>query len=111
MVSSSVNEKIEGFFDICKARGLTGEQGVIIPFANRLHLMLREDVVKACGRRQFHVWAIRHVDEGLQILTGIPAGKRGKGGQFAAGSVNRGVDDRLIDFAHMRQAFNGSDSN
>ena len=106
-----VNEKIEGFFDICKARGLTGEQGAIIPYANRLHLMLREDVVKACGRGQFHVWTIRHIDEGLEILTGIPAGKRGKGGQFAAGSVNRGVDDRLVDFAHMRQAFNGSDSN
>lgn len=106
-----VNEKVEGFFDICKARGLSGDQGVIIPHANRLHLMLREDVVKACGRGQFHIWAINHIDEGLEILTGVKAGKRDKKGQYSVGSINRGVDDRLIDFAHMRRAFNGVGSN
>ena len=103
-----VNEKIEGFFDICNARGLTGGQGVIIPYANRLNLMLKEEVIKACGRGQFHVWAIRHIDEGLDILTGIAAGKRGKKGRFPVESVNGRVDDRLTDFAQLRQSFSGS---
>jgi len=105
-----VNEKIEGFFDICKARGLTGRQGVIIPKANCLNLMLKEDVVKACGRGEFRIWAVRHVDEALEIATGLSAGKRGKANQFTSGSVNRGVDDRLVDFAHMRRSFNGAPS-
>lgn len=105
-----VNEKIEGFFDICKARGLTGGQGVIIPHANRLHLMLREDVVKACGRGKFHIWAIEHIDEGLEILTGVSAGRQTKKGQFSSGSINRAVNDRLIEFAHMRRGFSVSGS-
>lgn len=101
-----VNEKIEGFFDICSERGLTGEQGVIIPYSNRVHLMLREDVVAACGRGDFHVWSIKHVNEGLEILTGLKSGKRTRKGGFEPGSFNRGVEDRLVDFAHMRRAYN-----
>lgn len=104
-----VNEKIEGFFDICKARGLTGSQGVIIPHANRVHLMLREDVLAACGRGKFHIYAIRDINEGLEILTGLPAGKRGRRRMFPKGSVNRGVEERLADMAVMRRNFNGQD--
>lgn len=100
-----VNEKIEGYFDLCVARGLTGEQGVIIPHANRVHLMLREDVVAACGRGDFCIWSIEHIDEGLEILTGVKAGARTRNGAFEKGSLNRGVEARLTDFAHMRRAF------
>lgn len=100
-----VNEKVEGFFDLCHARGLTGEQGVIVPEANRVHLMLREDVVAACGRGEFHIWSIRHINEGLEILTGLKAGKRLRNGAFEKGTVNRGVEARLFDFAHLRRAF------
>ncbi|HTT70507.1 MAG TPA: ATP-binding protein, partial [Anaeromyxobacteraceae bacterium] len=81
------NEKIEGFFDVCAERGLTGEQGVIIPAANAKDLMLRPDVVEACGRGAFHVWAIDEVDAGLEILTGVTAGERGADGRFAPGSL------------------------
>jgi predicted ATP-dependent protease len=76
-----VNEKIEGFYDICHRRGLTGEQGVIIPAVNVQHLMLRPDVVEAARAGQFHIYAIRHVDEGLALLTGLPAGERGPDGE------------------------------
>jgi len=71
-----VNEKIEGFFDICKARGLTGEQGVIIPATNVQHLMLKQEVIEAVEAGQFHIYPVKTVDEGLELLTGIPAGER-----------------------------------
>lgn len=103
-----VNEKIEGYFDLCSERGLTGGQGVIIPNANRVHLMLREDVVAACGRGDFYVWSIDHIDEGLEILTGVKAGTRSRKGVFESGSLNRGVEARLTDFAHMRRSFGDS---
>lgn len=90
-----INEKIEGFFDACKARGLTGEQGVIIPAGNVRHLMLREDVVEAVRAGQFHIWPITTVDEGLELLTGRPAGERGPDGTYPEGTVNRAVMDRL----------------
>lgn len=104
-----VNEKIEGFFDLCKERGLTGSQGVIIPHSNRVHLMLREDVVAACGRGKFHVYAINHVNEGLEILTGVSAGNPSKSGSFPRGSVNRAVEERLIEMANMRRDYNEPD--
>ena len=90
-----VQQKIEGFFDICQARGLTGEQGVMIPATNRKHLMLREDVVEACRQGQFHVWAVGTIDEGLELLTGVKAGRRGKSGQFTRNSVHARVAARL----------------
>jgi len=90
-----INEKIEGFFDACKARGLTGEQGVIIPAGNVRHLMLRQDVVEAVRAGQFHIWPITTVDEGLELLTGRPAGERGPDGAYPEGTVNRAVMDRL----------------
>ena len=99
------NEKIEGFFDICKARGLTGEQGVIIPVSNVQHLMLRHDVVDAVQAGQFHIYPMRTVDEALELLTGIPAGERDEVGNFSAGSVNQLVDARLRALAEKQRAF------
>ncbi len=98
-----VNEKIEGFFDICNARGLTGTQGVLIPEANTQHLMLRNDVVTACRERRFAVYSVRTVDEGIALLTGMPAGERGTDGQYPEGSVNRAVEERLRAFAEARK--------
>ena len=100
-----VNEKIEGFFDICKARGLTGEQGVIIPASNVQHLMLRHDVVDAVQAGQFHIYPMRTVDEALELLTGIPAGERDEEGNFSAGSVNQLVVARLRALAEKQRAF------
>jgi predicted ATP-dependent protease len=91
-------EKIEGFFDVCRARGLTGQQGVLIPNANRRHLMLRDDVVAAAADGRFSVWAISHVDEGLTLLSGQPAGEL-REGQYPTGSFHRAVADRLAQFA------------
>ncbi len=99
-----VNEKIEGFFDVCRARGLSGEQGVLIPEANVKHLMLRHDVVKAVAAGSFHVYPVATIDQGLEILTGLPAGERGPGGQFAEGSVNARVEHRLVDYAERLRA-------
>jgi lon-related putative ATP-dependent protease len=99
------NQKIEGFFDVCKARGLTGEQGVLIPRSNVQHLVLREDVVAAVKAGKFSVWAVGHIDEGIEILTGIKAGERGGDGRFARGTINRLVEDRLIAFANRARRF------
>ena len=93
------NEKIEGFFDVCKARGLTGEQGVLIPVSNTRHLMLREDVVDACRKGEFAIYAVESIDHGLEILTGVPAGAPAADGAYPEGSINRRVADRLADFA------------
>ncbi|MBP7688517.1 MAG: AAA family ATPase [Thermoflexales bacterium] len=87
--------KIEGFFDVCVARGLTGQQGVMIPGSNVRHLMLREDVLAACRNGQFHVWAVNTIDEGLEVLTGVKAGKRSKAGHFPKGSVHARVEAKM----------------
>lgn len=100
-----VNEKIEGFFDICKARGLTGTQGVIIPQANVQHLMLRRDVVEACAERKFAIYPVETIDEGIALLSGLPAGERGADDSFPEGSINRLVEDRLRAFAKIRRSF------
>ncbi|MEE4275122.1 MAG: Lon-insertion domain-containing protein, partial [Thermoleophilia bacterium] len=94
-----VNEKIEGFFDLCKARGLTGGQGVLIPAANVKHLMLRHDVVDAVAAGRFAVYPIATVDEGIEVLTGVPAGVPGDDGAYPDGTVNRMVADRLAEMA------------
>ena len=93
-----VNEKIEGFFDICNNRGLSGEQGVLIPASNVKHLMLRHDVVAAVEAGRFAVYPVSHVDEGIELLTGIPAGSRDSQGLFPEASINRLVEDRLVKF-------------
>src|SRR5215470_9172512 len=100
-----VNEKIEGFFEVCKARGLSGEQGVIIPAASVKNLMLREDVIDAVRQGQFHIWAIRTVDEGIEILTGEPAGERYPDGTWEPETVNARVDQRLRDYAQRLKDF------
>ncbi|NOZ70354.1 MAG: AAA family ATPase [Chloroflexi bacterium] len=94
-----VTAKIEGFFDVCQKRGLSGEQGVIIPAANVRHLMLRHDVIDAVAQGKFHIWPVRTVDEGFSILTGLPAGMRDETGQFPEGTWNRLVDDNLREMA------------
>ncbi len=103
----AVNEKIEGFFDICRARGLDGSHGVVIPVANVKHLMLRSDVVDACGRGQFHIWPVSNVDEAMELLTGLPAGLPDAEGVVPEGSVNYLVAARLIQFSSLRQIFAG----
>ena len=103
-----VNEKIEGFFDLCKARGLTGKQGCIIPRQNVRNLMLREDIVAAVAAGQFHVHAIGHVNEAMELLTGLPAGLRGPSGFFDDGTVNGNVEARLIEFAETLRDFGKS---
>ena len=90
-----VNYKVEGYFDICERRGLTGEQGVMIPASNVQHLMLRRDVIEAVEAGKFQVWAVSHVDEGIEVLTGVPAGERLEEGGWTEGSVNDLVDKRL----------------
>lgn len=90
-----VNQKIEGFFDLCAARGLTGDQGVMIPAANVKHLMLRKDVVEACAHGKFAIYPIATIDEGLEVLTGLPAGEPDEHGEFPLGSVNREVVAKL----------------
>ena len=102
-----VNEKIEGFFDLCNERGLSGEQGVLIPVANVKHLMLRADVVDAVDGGRFAVYPVNHVDQALEILTGLPAGELDEKGDFPPGSVNRLVRDRLAALAEQRRAFAG----
>jgi predicted ATP-dependent protease len=90
-----VNEKIEGFHAVCKAKGLTGEQGVIIPRENVKHLMLRREVVDAVREGRFHVWVASSVDEGVEILTGLPAGEPDNRGRYRTGTINRRVTDKL----------------
>jgi lon-related putative ATP-dependent protease len=98
-----VNEKIEGYFDICAARGLTGTQGVMIPASNAQHLMLRADVIGACRNGQFSIWPIETIDQGIALLTGHPVGEPGADGNYPAGSVNRAVVDRLQQFLKVRK--------
>lgn len=100
-----VNEKIEGFFDICQARGLTGEQGVIIPQSNVKHLMLREDVVAACAEGRFRVHAVEDVDQAIELLTGVPAGEPDAQGLVPEGSINYLVATQLAEMSALRQAF------
>ncbi|WP_083567655.1 ATP-binding protein [Hyphomicrobium sp. CS1GBMeth3] len=103
-----VNEKIEGFFDVCAARGLTGTQGILIPEANRQNLMLREDVVAAVREGRFSVYAIKTVDEGISLLTGLDAGEKNSEGRFGADTVSGRVAARLKTFAERARAFSGA---
>ena len=93
-----VNEKIEGFFEVCKYNGLTGKQGVIIPRTNVVNQMLREDVLEAVENGQFSIYAIDDVDDGIELLTGIPAGKADKRGRFPKGTVNYMVQQSLEEY-------------
>jgi predicted ATP-dependent protease len=98
----AVNEKIEGFFDVCKSRGLNGDQGVLIPASNVKNLMLRRDVVEAVRAGKFRVYAVESIDQGIEILTGLPSGERDSAGNFPKGTVNYSVEARLIELAERR---------
>lgn len=106
-----VNQKIEGFFDICRLRGLSGDQGVLIPQANAQHLMLRDDVAAAARDGRFHIWTATTVDEGIALLTGIPAGERGADGDYPPDSVNGRVMARLRAFAERLKEPKASNRN
>ena len=103
-----VNEKIEGFFDVCAARGLNGTQGVLIPASNVQHLMLKPEVVEACRAGRFHVHAASSVDDAIALLTGMPAGAMREDGSFEAGSVNERVRARLNELAEIGRKHSGS---
>ena len=99
-----VNQKIEGFYDVCVAKGLTGTQGVIIPESNIEDLMLRQDIVDAVKGKKFHIYAIKTIDEGIELLTGVKAGQKTKSG-FEKGSINYLVDKRLKEYAARMKGF------
>lgn len=100
-----VNQKIEGFFDVCRMKGLTGKQGVIIPADNVEDLMLRDEVTSAVANGQFHIYPVATVEEGVEILTGVRAGKRLSSGKFEPGTVFAIVDARLGHMAHSLRKF------
>ncbi|MFW6080582.1 MAG: Lon protease family protein [Desulfosalsimonas sp.] len=103
-----VNEKIEGFFDVCTRKGLTGEQGVMIPEQNVKHLMLRKDVVEAVEKEQFHIYPVTTVDQGIELLTGLPAGEPDEEGNYPEDTVNGMVQKKLAAMAeNMRQFSQG----
>ena len=100
-----VNQKIEGFFDLCKARGLTGDQGVMIPVQNVKNLMLRRDLIDAVAAGQFRIYAVSTVDEGIEILTGYPAGVKSEHNQYKPGTMNYLVEQRLKEFSEGLRKF------
>lgn len=101
----AVNEKIEGFFDICRARGLSGEEGVLVPQSNVKHLMLRQDVVEAAEAGEFQVFAVGDVDQAIELLTGLPAGMPDEQGVVPEGSINHRVATRLVEMSFARQEY------
>ena len=107
-----VNQKVEGMFDVCRVDGLTGTQGVMIPHQNVKNLMLRDDVVEAIKEGKFHIYAVKTIDEGLEILTGVTAGEADASGAFPEGSVNHLIAKRLSELNDsMRGYFQGLVSN
>jgi len=110
-VIGGVNEKIDGFFEVCVAKGLTGEQGVLIPEGNTTNLMLKKPVVDAVQEGKFHIWAIRSVDEGIEILTGVKAGERQEDGSFEPDTVNARVDAKLSELAERLLQFRKHEEN
>jgi lon-related putative ATP-dependent protease len=100
-----VNEKIEGFFDICSQRGLTGDQGVLIPVSNVKHLMLRQNVIDAVEAGEFHIYPVEHIDQGVELLTGQPAGQEDEDGNFPPDSINGRVQIRLREMAEQLAAY------
>ena len=102
-----VNEKIEGFFDVCKAKGLTGKQGVMIPHLNMGDLMLRKDVVEAVKEGKFQVYPVKTIDQGIEVLTGVEAGEMLEEGKFKEGTVNALVNQKLIELGTKIREFEG----
>ncbi|MGO8989775.1 MAG: Lon protease family protein [bacterium] len=104
-----VNEKIEGFFDVCKAKGFTGKQGVMIPHLNIDDLMLRKDVVGVVKEGKFHIYPVKTIDQGIEILTGMAAGERVEDGRFKEGTVNDRVDQKLRELGKKIKEFEGGE--
>ena len=100
-----VNEKVEGFFEVCKAKGFTGKQGVMIPASNVQNLMLKEEVVEVVKQGKFHLYSVNTIDEGIEVLTGVRAGKRLPDGTFEEGTINDKVDKRLMVMAERLREF------
>jgi predicted ATP-dependent protease len=96
-----VTRKIEGFFNVCKRRGLTGDQGVLIPWDNTSQLMLSDEVVEAVEQNMFHVYAVKTIEEAMEILTGMKPGRRLKSGGFSKNSIYEAVDERLAELAEL----------
>ena len=103
-----VTDKIEGFFNICKLRGLTGEQGILMPYQNIKNLNLNDEVIKAVKEGKFHIYAIKTIDEGIEALTGAPAGKKNKNGEYTPGTVNYLVNEKLKKYANCTENKNNS---
>jgi len=99
-----VNQKIEGFYEVCKSKGFTGTQGVIIPESNVQDLMLRQEIVESVKKKKFHIYAVKTIDQGIELLTGIKAGKKIKAG-FEKNSINDRVDKKLEGFAQKIKGF------
>ncbi|MBL7073055.1 MAG: AAA family ATPase [Candidatus Omnitrophica bacterium] len=94
-----INEKIEGFYHVCKVKGITGKQGVIIPEANRKHLMLKEEVIELVKKNKFHIWSVSTIDEGIELLTGKKAGKKDKNGKYPKDTINYLVSKKLEEYS------------
>ncbi len=103
-----VNEKIEGFFEVCKAKGFTGKQGVMIPESNMQNLMLKEEIVAAVKEGKFHIFPVKTIDEGIEVLTGVKAGEKAKDGTFEVDTVNYRVDKNLKEMAEKLREFQPS---
>jgi predicted ATP-dependent protease len=100
-----INQKIEGFYDVCRLKGLTQAQGVLMPKSNCRNLMLRPDVVQAIKDGKFRVYAVNSIDEGIEVLTGVPAGERGPDGRYPDGSINGRVEKKLRQFSEQLKQF------
>ena len=110
-----VNQKIEGFFDVCKSKGLTGKQGVLIPKANVKNLMLKKEVIDAVKQGKFHIYQVSTIEEGIEILTGVPAGTPDKEGYFPEGTVYNEVQEKLKKYLEqsfkLKKQFEDEDEN
>jgi predicted ATP-dependent protease len=100
--------KVEGFFNVCKAKGLTGTQGVMLPKANIKNLVLEDQIVEAVRTGKFHIWAVSRIDQGIEILTGVPAGKQHRTGKYTKGTVHYLVERRLREMARKTRVFEKS---
>jgi predicted ATP-dependent protease len=98
-----INQKIEGFYDVCRLKGLTGDQGVLMPKSNLRNLMLRADVIQAVKDGNFHIYAVASIDDGIEVLTGVTAGSRDNAGTFTQDSINDRVEKKLSRYAERQK--------
>jgi lon-related putative ATP-dependent protease len=103
-----VNQKIEGFYAVCKAKGLTGQQGVMIPKSNERNLMLNDEVIEAVKEGKFHIWSVQTIDQGIEILTGVPAGEQQPDGNYPEGTINFLVNKRLRDMVESMKKYSAA---